>query len=157
VSISIYTLLGQILTFAVLVWFVKRFLWGPLTQLMEDRKTRIADGLAAAERGRHEQELAEQRAREVLHEAKQQAADIIARAERRATEIVEESKTEAREEGERLLNAARAEIDQEVNRVREELRRQVATVALAGASRVLEREIDEQAHGRLLDELAARI
>ena len=156
-SIGIPTLLGQILTFAVLVWFVKRFLWGPLTQLMEDRKTRIADGLAAAERGKHEQELAEQRAREVLHEAKQQAAEIISRAERRATEIVEESKTEAREEGERLLTAARAEIDQEVNRVREELRRQVAAVALAGASRVLEREIDEQAHSRLLDELAAQI
>ncbi len=138
------TLIGQILTFAALVWFINRFLWGPLTRMMADRSKRIADGLAAAERGQHEQELAEKRAMEVLHGAKGQAAEIISQAQRRAGEIIEEAKNDARGEGERLLQAARAEIDQEVNRAREQLRSQVASLAVAGAERVLAREIDPQ-------------
>jgi F-type H+-transporting ATPase subunit b len=157
VSLSIYTLIGQILTFAVLVWFVKRFLWGPLTQMMEDRKARIADGLAAAEKGQHEQELARQRATEILHEAKQQASEVIARAEKRAGEIVEEGKNDARTEGERLLTAARSEIEQEAHRAREALRSQVASIAITGAEKVLEKEIDEQTHNELLAKLVAEI
>ena len=156
-SLSIYTLIGQILTFAVLVWFVKRFLWGPLTQMMEDRKARIADGLAAAEKGQHEQELARQRATEILQEAKQQASEVIARAEKRAGEIVEEGKSDARSEGERLLTAARSEIEQESHRAREALRSQVASIAITGAEKVLEKEIDEQTHNELLDKLVAEI
>lgn len=156
-SLSIYTLLGQILTFAVLVWFIKRFLWGPLTQIMEDRKTRIADGLAAAEHGKREQELAEDRAKKVLLEAKQQAADIITQAQKRGGEIVDEAKVGAREEGARLIAAARAEIEQEVNRVKEELRGQVVSIAMDGARKVLEREVDEQTHNALLTKLAAQI
>lgn len=156
-SLSIYTLIGQILTFAVLVWFVKRFLWGPLTQMMEDRKARIADGLAAAEKGQHEQELARQRATEILQEAKQQASEVIARAEKRAGEIVEEGKSDARSEGERLLTAARSEIEQEAHRAREVLRSQVASIAITGAEKVLEKEIDEQTHNELLDKLVAEI
>ena len=156
-SLSIYTLIGQILTFAVLVWFVKRFLWGPLTQMMEDRKARIADGLAAAEKGQHEQELARQRATEILQEAKQQASEVIARAEKRAGEIVEEGKSDARSEGERLLTAARSEIEQESHRAREVLRSQVASIAITGAEKVLEKEIDEQTHNELLDKLVAEI
>jgi len=157
VSVSILTLLGQIITFALLVWFVKRFLWGPMLQMMENRQQRIADGLAAAERGRHEQQLAEDRATELLHEAKGQAAEIISRAEKRATEIVEEAKADARSEGDRLLAAARAEIDQELNRVKEELRSQVAGLAVSGAEKILEREIDEKAHSELLNKLVAQI
>jgi len=157
VSVSILTLLGQIITFALLVWFVKRFLWGPMLQMMENRQQRIADGLAAAERGRHEQQLAEDRATELLHEAKGQAAEIISRAEKRATEIVEEAKADARSEGDRLLAAARAEIDQELNRVKEELRSQVAGLAVSGAEKILEREIDQKAHSELLDKLVAQI
>ncbi|HKK14877.1 MAG TPA: F0F1 ATP synthase subunit B [Gammaproteobacteria bacterium] len=156
-SVSILTLLGQIITFALLVWFVKRFLWGPMLQMMENRQQRIADGLAAAERGRHEQQLAEDRATELLHEAKGQAAEIISRAEKRATEIVEEAKADARSEGDRLLAAARAEIDQELNRVKEELRSQVAGLAVSGAEKILEREIDEKAHSELLNKLVAQI
>ena len=156
-SLSIYSLLGQILTFAVLVWFIKRFLWGPLTQIMEDRKTRIADGLAAAEHGKREQELAEERAKKLLHEAKQQAAEIIAQAQKRSGEIVDEAKAGAREEGARLIAAARAEIDQEVNRVKEDLRGQVVAIAMDGARKVLEREVDERTHDALLTKLAAQI
>ena len=93
------TLLGQMGTFAVLVFFVWRFLWGPLTRVLEERTKRIADGLAAAERGKHEQELAERRAADVIKEARSEAQEIIARGEKRATEIIEESKSEARAEG----------------------------------------------------------
>ncbi len=151
------TLIGQSITFLVFVWFCMKYIWPPLTRALEERRRKIADGLAAAERGRREQELAARRAAEVIHEAKEQAADIIARAERRAAEIVEEAKAEARAEGERILAAARSEIEQEIHRAREELRRQVAALAVAGAERILEREVDERAHARLLDELAARL
>jgi len=145
------------LTFAVLVWFVNRFLWGPMTRMMEDRKKRIADGLAAAERGKHEQELAEKRAAEVIHEAKEQASEIIAQAQKRSNEIVEEAKDSARAESERIVAAANAEIEQEVHRAREQLRGQVATLAVTGASRIMEREIDAANHQQMLDELAAEI
>ena len=151
------TLFGQMLAFVLLIWFVNRFLWGPLSGLMAERQKRIADGLAAADKGKHELELAEKRAREILQETKAQAAEILAQAEKRASEIVEESKGNARVEGERLLNAAHAEIDQEVNRAREQLRSQVASIATAGAARILQREVDEKAHAALMKELAAEI
>lgn len=151
------TLFGQMLTFAVLVWFVNRFLWGPMTRMMEDRKKRIADGLAAADRGKHEQELAEKRAAEVIHEAKEQAAGIIAQAQKRSNELVEEAKENARAESERIVAAAHAEIDQEVHRAKEQLRQQVSTLAVASASRILKREVDATAHQQMLDELVAQL
>jgi F-type H+-transporting ATPase subunit b len=157
VNVSFITLFGQIMTFAVLVWFIQRFLWGPLTQIMEDRRQRIADGLAAAQHGLHEKELAEQRAREILLEAKQQAAEILNRAEKRASEIVEDGKNEARAEGARLLAAARADIDQELQRARESMRTQIIAIAMQGAEKVLEREIDKAAHDNLLSKLVAEI
>jgi len=104
------------------------------------------DGLAAAERGVHEQELAEKRAKDLLVEAKGQSVEIINLAQKRASEIVEEAKGDARAEGERLLTAARAEIEQEVNRAKEQLRAQVAIIVVTGAEKVLGREIDAQAH-----------
>lgn len=151
------TLIGQIITFAILVWFIKRFLWGPLTQIMEERQARIADGLAAAERGKHEQELAEQRAKDLLHEAKQEAAEIIAQAQKRAGEIVEEGKDQARVESERILNAAQAELEQETNRAKEQLREQVVNLAIAGAQRILAKEIDLDTHKGYLDELVEQL
>ncbi|HKK06611.1 MAG TPA: F0F1 ATP synthase subunit B [Gammaproteobacteria bacterium] len=151
------TLFGQIIVFALLIWFINRFLWGPLTGVMEARKKRIADGLAAAERGKHEQELAEQRAAEVLHEAKGRASEIINQAQKRANEIVEEAKDNARAEAERLVAAANAEIEQETNRAREELRGQVVELAVAGASKVLKREVDAKAHDELLKDLVAQM
>jgi len=151
------TLFGQIIVFALLIWFINRFLWGPLTGVMEARKKRIADGLAAAERGKHEQELAEQRAEEVLHEAKGRASEIINQAQKRANEIVEEAKDNARAEAERLVAAAHAEIEQETNRAREQLRGQVVDLAVAGASKVLKREVDAKAHDELLKDLVAQM
>jgi F-type H+-transporting ATPase subunit b len=151
------TLIGQMVAFGILVWFVNRFLWGPLTNLMEERKKRVADGLAAAERGKHEQELAEKRAKEILSEAKEKAAEIIAQAQKRADVIIEEAKESARTEGERLKVAANAEIQQEMNRAREDLRAQVVSIAVAGASKILKRELDEQANETLVKELVAQI
>ena len=151
------TLIVQMITFALFVWFTMRFVWKPLTGIMEERNKRIADGLAAAERGQHEQELAEQRAKESLHEAKERASEIVNQAQKRANEMVEEAKNEARAEGERLLAAAQAEIEQEVNRAREQLRAQVAVLAVNGAERVLKREIDPHAHTQMLDELVSQI
>ncbi|MDO9371340.1 MAG: F0F1 ATP synthase subunit B [Gammaproteobacteria bacterium] len=151
------TLFGQIVAFILLIWFVNRLLWGPLTAMMKEREKRIADGLAAGEKGRHDLELAEKHAKEVLHKMKTQSAEILAQAERRANEIVEESKGNARVEGERIIVAAKAEIEQEVNRAKAELRTQVAAIAVSGAEKILGREIDAKAHSDLLKHLVAEI
>jgi F-type H+-transporting ATPase subunit b len=151
------TLIGQIIAFAVLVWFVKAFLWEPMLNMMEERKRRIADGLAAAERGQREREEADQQVKKRLDEAKQQASDIIHQAQRRAAEMIEEAKSEAREEGERIKAAAQSDIDQEINRAKENLRKQVAAIAIAGAEQVLKKEIDAKAHSAALDDLAAQV
>jgi F-type H+-transporting ATPase subunit b len=151
------TLIGQAISFIFFVWFCMKFVWPPIMSALEERKKKIADGLAAAERGKHEQELAEQRAKEVIGEAKQEASNIIAQAQKRASEIVEEAKESARTEGERIVAAANAEIEQEVNRAKEHLRGQVVSIAVAGAGKVLNREIDDKAHDDLLKDLVSQI
>jgi F-type H+-transporting ATPase subunit b len=151
------TLIGQMLAFVLLIWFVNKVLWGPLNNLLATRQKKIADGLAAAEKGKHELELAEKRAKEAMHEARNQAAEVLAHAEKRASEIVEEAKGNARHEGERLIAAAHSEIEQEVNRAKEQLRGQVAAIAVSGAGKILGREIDASAHDDLLKDLAAQI
>lgn len=151
------TLIGQAISFAFFVWFCMKFVWPPIMSALEERKKKIADGLAAAERGKHEQELAEQRAKEVIGEAKQEASNIIAQAQKRASEIVEEAKETARTEGERIVASANAEIEQEVNRAKEHLRGQVVSIAVAGAGKVLNREIDDKAHDDLLKDLVSQI
>lgn len=151
------TLIGQSITFFVFVWFCMKYVWPPIMAALEERKQKIADGLAAAERGAHEQELAQKKATETLHEAKQQAQEIINQAQKRASEIVDEAKEGARAEAERIVTAANAEIEQEVNRAREQLRSQVASLAVAGASRVLKREIDAAANEDLLKDLVAEL
>lgn len=151
------TLLGQAITFAILIWFTMKFVWPPLMAAMAERAKTIADGLAAAERGKHDLELAEKRAAELLRQGKEKASEIIAASEKRATEIIEEAKNQAKAEGERILVAAKADIEQEVFRAREQLRSQVTAVALAGAGKILSKEIDAKAHNDLLDKLVAEI
>lgn len=151
------TLIGQAISFIFFVWFCMKFVWPPIMSALEERKKKIADGLAAAERGKHEQELAEQRAKEVIGEAKQEASNIIAQAQKRASEIVDEAKETARAEAERIVAAANAEIEQEVNRAKEHLRGQVVSIAVAGAGKVLNREIDDKAHNDLLSDLVSQI
>ena len=151
------TLIGQSITFIFFVWFVMKFVWPPLVTALEERKKTIADGLAAAEKGKHDGELAKQKVLDTLKNAKAQAQDIINLAEKRASEIVEESKDTAKAEGERIIAAANAELEQEVNRAREQLRGQVVSLAVSGASKVLKREIDEKANEDLLKDLVAQL
>ncbi len=151
------TLFGQMLSFAVFVWFTMKYVWPPIVKAMDERKAKIAEGLAAAERGQHEQELAEKRAKETLLAAKQQAAEIKANAEKHATMIVDEARDKAKEEGGRQLTAARAEIEQEANKAREALRSKVAELAVLGAERILRKEIDAGAHRDILDSVANQI
>jgi len=151
------TIIGQMIAFAIFVAFCMKYVWPPIMAALEERTKKIADGLAAAERGKHEQELAEKRAQQVIHEAKDQANEIISQANRRGNEIVDESKDNARVEGERILTSAKAEIEQEANRAKDELRSQVGSVAMAGAAKILSREIDDKAHTDLLNELVSQI
>lgn len=152
-----YTIIGQTVIFIVFVWFCMKMVWPPIITALNERKAKIADGLAAAEKGQHEEELAKQRAAELLKEAKDQAAEVIRQADKRASEIVDEAKNDAKAEADRLVNAAQAEIDQNITRAREELRGQVVTLAVAGASKVLNKEIDEKANEGLLKDLAAQL
>lgn len=151
------TLFAQMISFAVFVWFTMKFIWPPIITALETRKAKIAEGLAEAERGHHEKELARKRATELLQEAKAQAADIVNSAQKRAAEIVDEAKQDARAEGERLLVAAKAEIDQETNRVKERLRERVAELAIAASEKILQREIDVDRHRGILESVAKQI
>ena len=145
------TLIGQSITFFVFVWFCMKFVWPPIMNALAERRKQIADGLAAGERGKHELELASKRAVENLHEAKQKAAEIIAQADKRAAQLVEEAKGAAKLEAERMIAGAQASIAQETVRAKEALRAQVAGLAVAGAEKILRREIDVKAHADLLD------
>jgi F-type H+-transporting ATPase subunit b len=151
------TLVVQMLVFAAFVWFTMKFVWPPLTKALEERQDKIADGLAAAERGRKELELAQHRVKDDLKHAKVQAADIIEKAARRATQIIDEAKEEARQEALKLAKNAQEQIAQEVNRAKDTLRKQVAVLAIAGAEKILMREIDEKANSVLLDNLIEEI
>lgn len=151
------TLLGQAITFAILVWFTMKFVWPPLTNMMDERAKRIADGLAAAERGKQDLEQASKRVEEQIRAAKQQASELVLAAEKRSGQIVEEAKQAARSEGEKIIADARAEIGQEVLRAKEELRGQLADLAVAGAEKILKREIDPAKHADLLASIKAEL
>jgi F-type H+-transporting ATPase subunit b len=151
------TLIGQMVTFAVFVWFTMTYVWAPIVKALEERKGKIAEGLAAAERGHQEKALGEQRALELMKEAKSQASDILSQAQKRAIEIIEDAKTDARSEGQRLVAAAQAEIERETNRAREDLRERVASLALQAAEKILQKEIDPETHRSLVDGFAKQI
>jgi len=151
------TLIGQSITFIIFVWFCMRFVWPPIMLALQQRKERVAEGLAAGERGKRDLELARKKALETLHDAKQQAAEIISRAEKRGADIVEEAKNEAVEEVGRVKAAAQLEIEQEVNRAKETLRGQVVEIASAGAGRILKRELNATANDELIKDLVAQI
>ncbi len=151
------TLLGQMITFAVFVWFTMRFVWPLLMQAIEERQAKIADGLAAAEKGRHELELAEVRAKELLRERKQHAAEIVAHAQKRANEIIEEAKISARTESERILGSAHTQISQDLQEARDKLQREVGQLAIAAAEQILMREVDAEAHQEILSKLSVQL
>ena len=151
------TLIGQSITFVFFVWFCMKYVWPPIMNALEARKKQIADGLAMADRGKHELELAAKMAGDGLRDAKAQAGEVIAQAEKRAAQIIEEAKLAAKEEGDRQLAAAQANIAQETNRAREALREQVAMLAVAGAEKILRREVNAQTHAELLGQLKAEL
>jgi len=151
------TLIGQTIAFVLFVWFCMKFVWPPIMKALEERKKTIADGLAAGEKGKLELELATRRAGDVVREAKGQANEILSQAEKRAGEVVDAAKGQAKTEAEGILVAARAEIDRERNVAREQLRVAVSTLAVAGAARILEKEIDAKAHAKLLDAVVKQL
>ena len=151
------TLIGQSITFIIFVWFCMKFIWPMLLTIMQERETRIVDGLAAAEQGHKDLDQAQTKVSESLKDAKQQAQEIINQAQKRANEIVDESKDIAREEAEKIKTAASSDIDQQINSAREQLRKEVSGIALAGAEQILKREIDAKTHAAVLDELVAQI
>ena len=151
------TLIAQAATFALFIWFSARFIWPYLMAAMEARQKQIAEGLAAAERGRQDLEQAAVRTADMLKEARQQAQEILAQAERRAAQIIEEAKGAATQEGQRLVAGAKAEIEQEVARAKEQLRDSVADLAVAGASQILKRDVDRNVHAQLLAKLKSEL
>ncbi len=151
------SLIGQMVTFLIFVWVVMSKVWPPLMEAVEERRKKIADGLAAAERGQQDLAKAESRVEELINDARGQAAEILDQARSRANEIVAEGKSEGQRERDRQLTAARAEIEQETNKAREELRDQVSAVAIASAEKILKREIDAKAHEDLLADMAQQI
>ena len=151
------TLIGQLISFAVFVWFCAKFVWPPLMNAMEERQAKIVDGLNAADRAAKDLELAQDNAAQQLREAKQQAATIIEQANKRSIQIVEEAEGDARAKADQILKAADAEVEQEMVRAREELRLKVSELAVAGAEKILQSSVDAKKHNELLDKLAAEL
>lgn len=151
------TLLGQAISFSIFVLFCMKYVWPPIMGALRERQEKIAESLAAAEKGEQRREEAEAEIATMVQDAKAQAAEIVAQAQKRANEIVEESKTTARSEGERLKASAHAEIEQEVIGARESLRKQVGSIAVEGARRILGSEVDERSHARVIDDLVGQI
>ncbi|MEO7156087.1 MAG: F0F1 ATP synthase subunit B [Vicinamibacterales bacterium] len=152
-----FTLVMQAVAFFAFIWFTARFIWPPLMGAIETRQKQIADGLAAGEAGKQSLANAEKRMGEMLAEAKTRSSDIIAQGEKLKTETVEAAKTEAKTEADRILAAAKAEIQQEVTRAKESLRNQVSELAVAGAAKILKREVDPKAHAELLAEIQRQL
>lgn len=151
------TLIAQMITFGVLIWFTMKFIWPPLTKAMDERSKKIADGIAAGEKGARALQDASLKSDEALKAARTQAQEILAAANKQAAQLVDQARSQAKAESDRIASAARDEVGREVARAREELRKQVGELAVAGASKILKREIDAKAHAELLDELATRV
>jgi F-type H+-transporting ATPase subunit b len=151
------TLIAQALVFAAFIGFTIKFVWPPLLRAIEKRQKEIADGLAAADQGRRSLEQSTRQADDEIRKARERAAEIISQAERRTAQMIEEAKNAAKEEAGREKAAAKAEIAQEASRAREQLRDQVASLAVAGAEKILRREVDAKAHADLLDSIKKQL
>jgi F-type H+-transporting ATPase subunit b len=151
------TLLMQAVIFAVFIWFCARYIWPVLMQAIGRRQQQIADGLAAGEEGRQSLSRAEKQIAQMMAEAKSRASELVAQGEKFKSETVEQARGEAKAEAARILAAARADIEQEVHRAKEALRHQVAELAVAGARKILGREVDARAHAELLSALEKQL
>ena len=152
-----FTLFAQAIVFTAFIWFTVKFVWPPLLRAIEARQKQIADGLAAAEQGKKSLEVSSKQAEQAIQEARMRAAEIIAQAEKRDAQMVEAAKVAAKAEGDREKAAAKADIQQEAQRAREQLREQVAALAVAGAEKILRREVNAQTHSELLNQLKREI
>ena len=151
------TLIAQTIVFFVLAWFTMKLVWPPLMKALDERASKIADGLAAAEKGKLNLATAESRAGDIEREARARAQEVIAGAEKRAAAIVEEAKLAAKTEGDRIIAGARSEVQQEATQLRDALRQQVAALAVAGAEKILRREVDTKVHEAMLSDLAQEL
>jgi F-type H+-transporting ATPase subunit b len=151
------TLIGQLITFAVLVWFTMKYVWPPITTAMHEREKKIAAGLEAAERSKRELAAAEHKALSIISEAKQEAAAFVELAHKRSAQVIEEAKEKAREEGQRMIERAKEEITRETNQAKEVMRKQLALLAVAGAEKIIKRNLDLSAQTDILNELVAEI
>jgi F-type H+-transporting ATPase subunit b len=151
------TLIGQVIVFVLLIWFTMRFIWPHIINAVEERQRKIAEGLAFAEKSEKSLADAKSSANELIKEARSQAAKIVEQANRRSSELVDEARGVATAEGQRLVAEARQNVALESTRAREQLRKEVATIAVAGAGKLLGREIDAKAHADLLEKLALEI
>jgi len=151
------TLIGQTIAMIVFVWFCMKFIWPPLLEAIEERQQKIADGLAAADKGDQKLAEAQAEAEQVILDARKQATGILDQAHARANEIVADGKNDGVKERDRQLTAAKADIEQESNKAREELRGQVSAIAIASAEKILRREIDDKQHEDILGKLASEL
>jgi len=151
------TLIGQAISFAIFVSLCMKYVWPPVMTALRERQDKIAQSLADAEQGAQRREEAEAEVETMLQDAKAQAAEIVAQAQKRGNEIVDESKATARSEGERLKAAAQSEIEQEVVTAREDLRKQVGSIAVAGAGKILGSEVNAESHAKVLDDLVGQL
>jgi F-type H+-transporting ATPase subunit b len=151
------TLIMQAAAFAAFIWFTAKFVWPPLMRAVETRQKQIADGLAAADEGRKSLANAEKRISDLVGEARTKASEIVAQGEKFRQETVAQAKAEAKAEADRIIAAAKAEIAQEIARAKEDLRHQVSSLAVAGAEKILKREVDAKAHADLLAEIQRQV
>lgn len=151
------TLIVEIIAFVLFIYFFNKVLWSPLMNIMEERRTKISEGLAAADRGVRELNEATEKAEGLIRDARSQANEILANAQRQSNDSIEQARVEARAEGERIVAAAREEVNQAVAQARSDLQREVGLLAVSGAERILKREIDAKAHNDIIDELVAEV
>lgn len=151
------SLIGEAIVFGLFIWLTMKFIWPYITKAMDERANKIAEGLAAGERGRKDLENAQVKATELLHAARDKGAGVVDVANQQAARILEEARKDAQAERQRQVDAAKAEIQQELNRAKQALRAEVANIAVTAAGRILSREIDPRAHKALLDDLAQQI
>ncbi len=151
------TIIGQMIAFAIFVWFCMKFVWPPLIGAINERQRKIEEGLNAAEKAKADLASAEQKAEAEFAAAKTEAAAIIDKANRTANQMIEDAKEQARVESERIISAAHSAVEQEVAQTREQLRSQVAALAVLGAEKILQDKVDEQKHASMLEQLAAKL
>lgn len=152
-----FTLVAQAIMFALFIWFAMKWVWPRMLVKIEARQKHIADGLAEAERGRSSLADAHKQTDAILKDARARAQELVVAAEKAASQRIEESKLQAKTEGERIVAAAHASIQQEVQSAKQQLREQVAQLAVAGAEKILRREVDARAHADMLDQLKAQL